>query len=143
MYRGVYMKILSQKIRSHGKKAVMLKKSKKNIRSKNGAVNIVVSDNPQELYIRSKNGAVNIATLDNSKGASIRLKNGMMSHIPLNLIGLKKNMNVEKVIVQAFADNMKKDDVLRIKNKAPIAKYDLNTQRAYLEYPDGKRIYND
>lgn len=49
----------------------------------------------------------------------------------------------EKVIAQAFADNMIKDNALRKKNKAPIAKYDLDTQRAYLEYPDGRRVYSD
>lgn len=117
------MKFLSQKIRSHGKKAVILKNSKKNIRSKHGTVNVIILDNP--------------------KGASIRSKHGTMSYISPNLIRSKKNMNVEKVIVQAFADNMTKDNALRKKKKAPIAKYDLDTQRAYLEFPDGRRVYND
>ena len=51
--------------------------------------------------------------------------------------------NDEKNIAQAFRINMSRDNELRAKNKAPIAKYDLNLKKAYLEYPDGKRVYSD
>ena len=49
----------------------------------------------------------------------------------------------DKIIAKVFKSNMARDNKLRAKNKAPIAKYDLDLKKAYLEYPDGKRVYSD
>ena len=47
----------------------------------------------------------------------------------------------DQAILQTFSENMEKDNVKREKNNAPIAKYDISKQQAFLEYPDGRRVY--
>ena len=47
--------------------------------------------------------------------------------------------NEEEAFVKAVEEAIKKN----VKNGHPIARYDANEKKPYLEYPDGKRIYSD
>lgn len=44
-------------------------------------------------------------------------------------------------LTQRFKESIKIDDEIRKIKGLPVARYDINTQKAYLEYPDGRREY--
>lgn len=47
----------------------------------------------------------------------------------------------DEELTERFKASVKIDmEICKIK-KLPIAYYDIETKRAYLEYPDGKRVY--
>lgn len=44
-------------------------------------------------------------------------------------------------VMAQFKRSMESDNEKRKRLNAPIAKYDVKSKRAYLEYPDGRKIY--
>lgn len=44
-------------------------------------------------------------------------------------------------LTQRFKEAIRVDNEIRRIKKLPVAKYDAETRRAYLEYPDGRREY--
>ena len=44
-------------------------------------------------------------------------------------------------LTQRFKESIKIDDEIRKIKGLPVARYDINTKKAYLEYPDGRREY--
>lgn len=48
---------------------------------------------------------------------------------------------IEKSIQDQHKKSMEEFNLKRIQNNTPIAKYDTETKRAYLEYPDGRIEY--
>ena len=44
-------------------------------------------------------------------------------------------------LTQRFKESIKIDDEIRKIKGLPVARYDTNTKKAYLEYPDGRREY--
>lgn len=47
----------------------------------------------------------------------------------------------ERAIQNQFMKSMRRDNKLRKRLNAPIAKYDALSKKAYLEYPDGRIVY--
>lgn len=67
---------------------------------------------------------------------------GERNDLRTTVLGKEQNEeSCEQAILQAFKDNMEKDNIKRKKNNAPIAKYDVSKQQAYLEYPNGQCVY--
>lgn len=44
-------------------------------------------------------------------------------------------------MTERFKESIRIDNEIREILGAPTAKYDAKTKRAYLEYPDGRRVY--
>lgn len=47
----------------------------------------------------------------------------------------------DEELTQRFKDSIRIDDEIRRIKGAPFARYDRETRKAYLEYPDGRREY--
>ena len=47
----------------------------------------------------------------------------------------------DEELTQCFKESIRIDDEVRRIKGCPFARYDDETQRAYLEYPDGRREY--
>ena len=48
---------------------------------------------------------------------------------------------VDEELTERFKAAIRIDNEIKRVKGAPIAEYDVETQRAYLEYPDGRREY--
>ena len=44
-------------------------------------------------------------------------------------------------LTHIFKESIRIDDEIRKIKGLPVARYDDETKRAYLEYPDGRRVY--
>lgn len=47
----------------------------------------------------------------------------------------------DEELTQRFKESIRIDDEIRRIKGLPVARYDDETKRAYLEYPDGRREY--
>lgn len=47
----------------------------------------------------------------------------------------------DEELTQRFKESIRIDDEIRKIKGLPVARYDKETKRAYLEYPDGRREY--
>jgi hypothetical protein len=47
----------------------------------------------------------------------------------------------DEQLTERFSEAIKEEDERKIIKGAPVAKYDIETGRAYLLYPDGKKVY--
>lgn len=47
----------------------------------------------------------------------------------------------DEELTQRFKESIRIDNEIRRIKGLPVAKYDSETKRAYLEYPDGRREY--
>ena len=47
----------------------------------------------------------------------------------------------DEELTQRFKESIRIDNEIRKIKGLPVAKYDAETKRAYLEYPDGRREY--
>lgn len=56
-------------------------------------------------------------------------------------VDVRPNDNSDELIAVQFEKSMESDNKRRIELNAPIAKYDVVKKKAYLEYPDGKKVY--
>lgn len=51
--------------------------------------------------------------------------------------------SMEQLTLQRFSERITRENAERIEKNLPIAKYDIDSKRAYLEYADGSRKYAD
>ena len=47
----------------------------------------------------------------------------------------------DEELTQRFKESIRIDNEIRKIKKLPVARYDSQTKKAYLEYPDGRREY--
>lgn len=47
----------------------------------------------------------------------------------------------DEELTHLFKESIRIDDEVRRIKGLPVARYDDETKRAYLEYPDGRRVY--
>lgn len=47
----------------------------------------------------------------------------------------------DEELTQRFKESIRIDDEIRRIKGLPVARYDIETKKAYLEYPDGRREY--
>ncbi len=47
----------------------------------------------------------------------------------------------DEELTHRFKESIRIDNEIRKIKKLPTAKYDVDSKRAYLEYPDGRRAY--
>ncbi len=50
---------------------------------------------------------------------------------------------LEQEVLQQFKKSMNIEQQKRILRNAPIAKYDLQQRKVYMEYPDGRKVYSE
>ena len=64
------------------------------------------------------------------------------------MTGNKRNLfdageeRIERRILRNFNAEMRAQKIRCQKLNAPIAKYDVKLKKAYLEYPDGRKVYD-
>ena len=53
-----------------------------------------------------------------------------------------REKRIERRILRNFNAQMRAQKIRCQKLNAPIAKYDVKLKKAYLEYPDGRKVYD-
>ena len=53
-----------------------------------------------------------------------------------------REKRIERRIIRNFNAQMRAQKIRCQKLNAPIAKYDVKLKKAYLEYPDGRKVYD-
>lgn len=102
---------------------------------KNSTTNMRVVPRTNKKYSKYNKVHTKIRTVVNCYGQKekirvIYVKGVMMDHD-------------DKAILQQFKRTMAREQAIRKQLNLPTARYDMQTRRAYLEYPDGRREYVD